>query len=351
MMLGSLMLPAQQLTPHACDLKTPGETMKPNIILYKALPADDLLAKLEKHFTVTRVEGLSPQTVRQYSDAFAQAEGLIGSAGTVDSLLLDKMPKLRACSTLSAGYNTFDVDALTRRGIPLMHTPDALTETVADTLMLLALTTARRALEVAERVKKGEWTGSIGSDWFGIDVHHKTMGIIGMGRIGMALAQRAHFGFSMPILYNARHPHPEAEARYNARYCKLDELLAEADFVCLILPLTDQTRHMIGTPQLAQMKPTAILINGARGPVLDEQALISALKAGKIRAAGLDVFEHEPLPVDSPLLSLPNVVALPHIGSATAQTRYNMAATGIENLINALNGKLDKNCVNPHVNR
>lgn len=323
--------------------------MKKNVILYKPLPADDLLTRLEDHFTVTRVAGLSPETVAQHADAFAQAEGLIGSGAKVDDALLAKMPKLRACSTVSAGYNTFDVEALTRRGIPLMHTPDALTETVADTLMTLVLTTARRAVEVAERVKKGEWTASITPDWFGVDVHHKTLGIVGMGRIGMALAQRAHFGFSMPILYNARHQHPEAEARFNARWCSLDDLLAEADFVCLVLPLTNETHHLISRAELAKMKPTAMIINGGRGPVLDEAALIAALKTGQIHGAGLDVFEHEPLPVDSPLLSMSNVVAFPHIGSATAQTRYNMAATGIDNLINALKGKLEKNCVNPQV--
>ncbi len=323
--------------------------MKDHVILYKPLPADDLLTRLEAHFTVTQVNGLSPDTVAQHAEAFANAQGMIGSGGKVDEALLAKMPKLRACSTISAGYNTFDVQALTRRGIPLMHTPDALTETVADTLMTLVLATARRAVDVAERVKKGEWTGSITPDWFGTDVHHKTMGIVGMGRIGMALAQRAHLGFSMPILYNARRQHPEAEARFNARLCSLDDLLAEADFVCLVLPLTDETHHLISRAQLAKMKPTAIIINGGRGPVLDEQALIEALKAGEIHGAGLDVFEHEPLAVDSPLLGMPNVVAFPHIGSATAQTRYDMAATGVENLINAMKGKLEKNCVNPKV--
>lgn len=323
--------------------------MKDNIILYKPLPASDLLTRLEEHFNVTQIDGLSPETVAQHAKAFASAAGLIGSGGKVDGALLDKMPTLRACSTISAGYNTFDVEALTQRGIALMHTPDALTETVADTLMTLVLATARRAVEVAERVKKGEWTGSITPDWYGVDVHHKTMGIIGMGRIGMALAQRAHFGFSMPILYNARRQHPEAETSFNARRCSLDDLLAESDFVCLVLPLTDETHHLISSEQLSKMKPTAILINGGRGPVLDEAALIEALQAGQIHGAGLDVFEHEPLAADSPLLRMPNVVAFPHIGSATAQTRYDMAATGVENLINALNGKLEKNCVNPKV--
>ena len=322
--------------------------MKPSIILYKAMP-DDLQKRLEDHFTVTRVPNLHPETVQQHAEAFASAEGLLGSSEKVDAALLEKMPKLRATSTISVGYDNFDVDALNDRKILLMHTPTVLTETVADTMMALVLSTARRVVEVAERVKAGEWTKGIGPDWFGIDVHHKTLGIVGMGRIGLALAQRAHFGFGMPILYNARRHHTEAEERFSARYCELDTLLEEADFVCLVLPLTDETHHMIGADQFARMKSSAIFINAGRGPVVDEKALIAALKNRDIHAAGLDVFEQEPLPVDSELLSLPNVVALPHIGSATHETRYNMAACAVDNLIDALNGKVEKNCVNPQI--
>ncbi|MBW4210204.1 glyoxylate/hydroxypyruvate reductase GhrB [Enterobacter asburiae] len=324
--------------------------MKPSVILYKALP-EDLQKRLEEHFTVTQVKNLSPETVAQHADAFASAEGLLGSSEKVDVALLEKMPKLRATSTVSVGYDNFDVDALNARKILLMHTPHALTETVADTLMALVLATARRVVEVAGRVKAGEWTKSIGPDWFGVDVHGKTLGIVGMGRIGLALAQRAHFGFNMPILYNARRHHGEAEERFNARYCELDTLLQEADFVCLVLPLTDETRHLIGKEAFKKMKQSAIFINAGRGPVVDEKALIEALQNGEIHAAGLDVFEQEPLPVDSPLLSLPNVVALPHIGSATHETRYSMAATAVDNLIAALSGKVEINCVNPQVQR
>ncbi|APG20458.1 bifunctional glyoxylate/hydroxypyruvate reductase B [Kosakonia radicincitans DSM 16656] len=322
--------------------------MKPSIILYKALP-DDLQQRLAEHFTVTQVANLKPETVQQHAEAFATAQGLLGSSEKVDAALLEKMPQLRATSTVSVGYDNFDVDALNARKILLMHTPTVLTETVADTIMALVLSSARRVVEVAGRVKAGEWTSGIGADWFGIDVHHKTMGIIGMGRIGLALAQRAHFGFGMPILYNARRHHAEAEARFQARYCDLDTLLQESDFVCLVLPLTEETHHLIGKAQFEMMKKSAIFINAGRGPVVDENALVEALQNGEIHAAGLDVFEKEPLPVDSPLLSLPNVVALPHIGSATHETRYNMAACAVDNLIDALNGKVEKNCVNPQV--
>ncbi|CNF33275.1 TPA: glyoxylate/hydroxypyruvate reductase GhrB [Yersinia enterocolitica] len=322
--------------------------MKPSIVLYKSIPAD-LHQRLEQHFTVNSFEGLSSDNQPELLSALQQAEGLIGSGGKIDQAFLERAPKLRAASTISVGYDNFDVDALSQRGIALMHTPTVLTETVADTMMALVLSSARRVVELAERVKAGEWQDSIGDDWFGVDVHHKTIGILGMGRIGMALAQRAHFGFSMPVLYTSRRPHEAAEKRFGARRCSLDTLLAEVDFLCITLPMTEQTYHMIGPEQLAKMKSSAILINAGRGPVVDEQALIAALQDGTIHAAGLDVFEQEPLPVESPLLKLPNVVAVPHIGSATHETRYNMAACAVDNLIAALTGTVTENCVNPQV--
>lgn len=322
--------------------------MKPSIVLYKKLPAA-LRERLEQHFTVHAFNGLNPDNADAFKQALQQAEGIIGSGGKVDAAFLQQAPKLRAASTVSVGYDNFDVDALNARNIVLMHTPTVLTETVADTIMSLVLATARRVVEVAERVKAGEWQGSIGPDWFGVDVHHKTLGVLGMGRIGLALAQRAHFGFGMPILYNARRPHQEAEQRFGARHCDLDTLLAESDFVCITLPLTEQTFHLIGRDQLAKMKQSGILINAGRGPVVDEQALIEALQNGTIHAAGLDVFEKEPLPASSPLLKMPNVVALPHIGSATHETRYGMAECAVDNLIAALTGTVTENCVNPQV--
>ncbi|MEG3129025.1 glyoxylate/hydroxypyruvate reductase GhrB [Pantoea cypripedii] len=325
--------------------------MKPAVIVYKgqkSLP-EELYAKLDAHFTVTEVNDISPETVNQYAAQFQQAQGLLGSGGKVNADLLAKMPALRACSTISVGYDNFDVAALNQRGVVLMHTPTVLTETVADTMMALVLSSARRVTELDAWVKAGQWQKSIGPEKYGIDVHHKTLGILGMGRIGLALAQRAHFGFGMKILYNARRQHSEAETRFGARACDLETLLKESDFVCISLPLTEQTHHMISTAQLKMMKPSAILINAGRGPVVDEQALITALQDGTIHAAGLDVFEQEPVPADSALLKLPNVVTLPHIGSATHETRYGMLSDAVDNLIAALTGKIEKNCVNPEV--
>ncbi|CAI1071644.1 Glyoxylate/hydroxypyruvate reductase B [Serratia fonticola] len=321
--------------------------MKPAIVLYKSIPAD-LRAKLDQHFTVHAFDGLQLDNAA-FDQALQQAEGILGSGGKIDEAFLQRAPKLRAASTVSVGYDNFDVETLNAHRVLLMHTPTVLTETVADTIMSLVLATARRVVEVAERVKAGEWQGSIGPDWYGVDVHHKTIGILGMGRIGLALAQRAHFGFGMPVLYNARRTHEEAEQRFNARRCDLDTLLAESDFLCITLPLTEQTFHLLGREQLAMMKQSGILINAGRGPVVDEQALIEALQDGTIHAAGLDVFEQEPVAVDSPLLKMANVVALPHIGSATHETRYGMAECAVDNLIAALTGTVTENCVNPQL--
>ncbi|MDR3433311.1 MAG: glyoxylate/hydroxypyruvate reductase GhrB [Rouxiella aceris] len=322
--------------------------MKPSIVLYKPLSAD-LHQRLEQHYSVVEFDGINADNRDRVFAALQQAEGLLGSGGPINKELLDHAPRLRGVSTASAGYDSFDVAELTRRGIPLLNAPAALTDTVADLVLGLMLATARRIEDLSTRVKAGEWQSNATADWFGIDVHHKTLGIVGMGRIGMAVAQRAHFGFDMPILYNARSQHKDAETRFAARHCDLDTLLQESDFVCVILPLSDQTFHLIGKEQFAKMKSTGILISAGRGPVIDEQALITALQNGEIYGAGLDVYEKEPLAKDSALLSLPNVVTLPHVGSATAQTRYDMDAAAVENLIAALSGDIKDFCVNPQV--
>ena len=320
--------------------------MKPNVVLYRKIP-DDLLAKLQEQCQVTFFDGINADNRAAFIKALAEAEGVIGVGVKFTDEVLAAAPKLRAASTISVGYDDFDLAKLSARSIALMHTPGVLTETTADTIFTLVLCAARRITELADKVKNGEWQGSIGPDWYGSNVHGKTIGILGMGRIGYAVAKRAHFGFDMNVIYYNRSAKPEAEQQLNARRCSLDEVLAEADFVCNVLPLMPETRHIINRESLAKMKPSAFFINGGRGASVDEAALVDALKSGVIKGAGLDVFETEPLPVSSELLSLPNVVALPHIGSATHETRYEMSKMAVENLLAALSGDHSKNCVNP----
>ncbi len=319
--------------------------MKPTVILYSDLPAQ-LLEKLHQHTTLLKVKDLSPCTVEHHAEAFKRAEGLMGSGCKVTRALLDKMPALRVCSTISAGYDNFDLQALTERKILLTHTPSALTETVADAMMALVLATARHIPAMDHWVKTGGWQHHPQDLPLAMDVHHKTMGIIGMGRIGLALAKRAHHGFGMDILYHSRSQHSDAEQDVKATYCDLDSLLNRSDFVCLVLPLSAETHHFISHQQLSLMKPSAILINAGRGAVVDQTALIGALQSKRIYGAGLDVYEQEPLSADSMLTSLPNVVTLPHIGSATHETRYAMKCDALENLLQGLNGNLQINRVN-----
>ena len=222
-----------------------------------------------------------------------------------------------------------------------------MTESTADVALTLMLCTARRAIEMSTLIREGKWEKSITPAQFGVDVHGKRLGIVGLGRIGTAVAKRGHHGFGMQVLYNANSRKPEQEASMGAQYRDLPALLAESDFVVLTVPLSDATKGLIGKAELAMMKPTGILINIARGPVVDEAALIEALQARRIGGAGLDVFEHEPLPGTSPLASLSNVVALPHIGSATQETRDRMARDAASNLIEGLAGRRPTDLVNP----
>ncbi|MEA9389259.1 NAD(P)-dependent oxidoreductase [Acerihabitans sp. TG2] len=320
--------------------------MKPNVVLYKKIPTDQVV-RLQHAFNLSQFDGMTADNHREVLAALAQADGMIGASHPIGASLLDAAPQLRAISTISVGYDQFSVPDLTRRGIALMHTPGVLTETTADTIFTLILTSARRVVELAELVKQGKWQHSIGEEYYGTDVNGKTIGILGMGRIGYAVAKRAFLGFGMPVIYYNDVANPQAETLLHAQRRSMDQVLAEADFVCVVLPLLPETEKLIGYAQLRKMKSSAILINGSRGKIVHETELIQALREGVIRAAGLDVFEHEPLPANSPLLTLPNVVALPHIGSATHETRHAMVACAVDNLIAALAGNVTANCVNP----
>ena len=318
--------------------------MKHRIVVYRTLPAD-VAALLRERADVVEVDANEPGAL---AAALRDADGAVGASVVIEPAMLEGS-RVKALSTISVGFDAFDVADLTRRGIVLAHTPDVLTESTADTVFALILASARRVVELAEWVKAGQWKASLGPAGYGVDVQGKTLGIVGLGRIGGAVGRRAALGFNMRVLYTNRSPNPHAEQQYGARRVDLDELLASSDFVCVQVPLTADTHHLIGAAELKKMKKSAILINASRGATVDEAALIDALASGTIHGAGLDVFETEPLPADSPLLAMKNVVALPHIGSATHETRHAMARCAAENLLAALDGTLTGNIVNPEV--
>ena len=278
--------------------------------------------------------------------ALATAHGLIGSSVKLGAADLADAPNLEVISSISVGVDNYDLPDLQRRGITLCHTPGVLTETTADTVFSLIMATSRRLVELANHVREGRWTKNIGEDLFGSDVHGKTLAVIGFGRIGQAVARRAALGFGMPVLYvNDALADVPALAGCITRVT-LDEALAGADIVALTLPLTDETRGLMGAREFALMKHGAIFVNGARGPIVQEPALLDALNSGHLRAAGLDVFATEPLPLDSPLRTHPRVTALPHIGSATHETRRAMAELATTSLLQALAGERPANAMN-----
>ena len=268
----------------------------------------------------------------------------------VDAELLDAAgPGLKVVSNYAVGYDNINVPEATARGIPVGNTPGVLTETTADLAFALLLAAARRIAEGAEYVRAGHWHTWKPSLYLGYDVHGATLGIIGMGRIGQAVARRAT-GFDMKITYFDPYCDPDKAPFVDVGLrCELDELLAESDFVTLHVPLTDETEHMINARTLAKMKPTAILINAARGPIVDTDALYDALSARQIAYAALDVTDPEPLPGDHKLLTLDNCLVVPHIGSASHATRTRMAVLAAENLLAGLQGERLPHCVNPEV--
>jgi len=273
------------------------------------------------------------------------SEGLFINGERINQELLDSAPKLRVVSNNSVGYNNFDLGAMRSRGIIGTNTPSVLDDTVADLVLGLMLATARRISELDRYVKAGQWRGIIGDEQFGTDVHHTTIGIIGMGRIGECIAERAKFGFKMHVLYCNRNQRVEAEERVGVEHCSMEQLLQESDFVVLMTPLTPQTVNIMSDREFSLMKRSAIFINASRGETVNENALIKVLDEGKIRGAGLDVYSKEPIEPNNPLLKMQNVITIPHIGSATAKTRFDMAMLAAQNLVEALLGKEPTNLV------
>ncbi|NWA23471.1 D-glycerate dehydrogenase [Pseudomonas gingeri] len=284
----------------------------------------------------------------QFDEALPHAHGLIGVGRKLGRAQLENAGKLEVVSSVSVGYDNYDLAYFNERGIMLTNTPDVLTESTADLGFALLMSSARRVAELDAWTKAGQWQASVGPALFGGDVHGKTLGIVGMGNIGAAVARRGHLGFNMPILYSGNSRKPDLEQQLGAQFRSLDALLAESDFVVLVVPLSDKTRHLISHRELGLMKSDAILINISRGPVVDEAALIQALQNGTLRGAGLDVYEKEPL-AESPLFQLKNAVTLPHIGSATHETREAMANRALANLRSALLGERPRDLVNPQV--
>jgi len=264
----------------------------------------------------------------------------------IDDELLDAAPRLKVVSQMAVGFDNIDVPACTRRGIPVGNTPGVLTETTADFTWALLMTAARRIVEGVEYVRAGHWVTWGPMLLMGPDLYGATLGIVGMGRIGQAVARRAT-GFGMRILYSDAQPIPDAEKEFGAVYVSMEQLLAESDFVTLHVNLTPQTYHLIDAAALKAMKPSAILVNAARGGVVDHDALVEALRSGEIAYAALDVTEPEPLPADHPLVHLPNCIVVPHIASASIATRTKMATMAAENLLAGVRGEPLPNCVNP----
>lgn len=322
--------------------------MKPGILVTREV-FDETLQFLAQHCEVDSNQNDVPLTAASLAQRIADRDGVMCClTDRIDGALLEAAPKLRVVANIAVGYNNIDVPACSARRVMVTNTPGVLDDSTADLAWALMLATARRLTEVESYIRGGEWTGWRLKQWLGVDVHHATLGIVGMGRIGQAIARRAT-GFEMKVLYHNRKPvAKDIEQRLNARYVSMNDLLAQSDFVILQVPYSPETHHLIGAGELKSMKRTAILINSTRGGVVDDAALIEALKAGVLRGAGLDVFENEPK-LNPGFLELKNVVLAPHIGSSTEATRRAMAMTAAKNLVAALHGETPPNLVNPQV--
>jgi len=320
--------------------------MLPRVLLTHTLP-EDWIASLKGR--VRAIAGPLDATylAPELEEHLSQAEGLFCLLTIpVRKELLERMPKLRVVSNMAVGVDNIDVPACTRRGIPVGNTPGVLTDATADLTMAILLSAARRLSEAARDAREGRWQTWSPTGWLGADLCAATLGIIGMGKIGRAVAERAR-GFGMRIVYTDTALRPNSEAEF----MPLDRLLRQSDFVSLHCPLTSETRGLINESALQKMKPTAILVNAARGPVVDTAALVRALREGWIAAAALDVTDPEPLQPEHPLYSLPNCLIVPHIGSATRGARKRMAEMACENLLAGLEGRQLPYCVNPEVNK
>lgn len=322
---------------------------KPKILVARAI-FPEVIARLQAHF---EVEANLADEVWSKADFMGRLQGKQGvlTTGTerIDAETLAVAPQLRICANMAVGYNNFDIDAMTAAGVLATNTPDVLTETTADFGFALLMATARRITESEHFLRAGQWTRWRYDMFAGADVHGTTLGILGMGRIGQGIARRGAHGFGMKVIYHNRSRLDAAlEADCQARYVSKQDLLKNADHLVLVLPYSPAAHHSIGAAELAQMKPTATLVNIARGGIVDDGALAQALRNQTIAAAGLDVFEGEPQ-VHPDLLQLSNVVLTPHIASASLPTRLAMARLAADNLIEFFKGNRPPTPLNPAV--
>jgi len=322
--------------------------VKPRILVTRAT-FDDVLAQLRDRFEVEdNQKDDTPWRGEELRRRLADKDGVLSTGSDrIDAAALDGAPRLKAVCNVAVGYNNIDLAACSERSIVATNTPEVLDDTTADTTWALLMAAARRITEAERWLRAGNWKEGWRYDrLLGQDVHHATLGIVGMGRIGQAIARRAK-GFSMRILYhNRKRVSKSIERALGARHVSFERLLKESDFVSLNLPYTPESHHLIGAGQLALMKPTAVIVNAARGGVIDDAALVQALRERRIAAAGLDVFEGEPK-LNPGFLELDNVAMIPHIGSATRATRMKMNLLAVKNLVSALSGKRPPCLLNP----
>lgn len=321
--------------------------MKAQVLVTRAV-FPEVIEKLQTHFALDYHAADEPLPPAALAARLAGKQGAITMLiDRIDSAVLAGATSLKAVANVAVGYNNFDLPAMTRAGVMATNTPEVLDDTTADLAWALILTCGRRILGADQWLRAGQWQGwKFHDTWSGTDVHHATLGILGMGRIGRAVARRAA-GFSMRVIYHNRHRLPEEQAA-GAAWVEKETLLREADFLVLLVPYSPATHHLIGAAEITAMKPSAYLINVARGGIVDDEALIAALQQRQIAGAGLDVFENEPA-LDRRFCALDNVVLTPHVGSSTRATRLAMAMLAADNLIAALSGQRPPNLLNPEV--
>ena len=320
--------------------------MRKKVVVFSQIEPE-ILTRLEAHYEVVQINPKLGDVNAQILAAVPDADGMIGAGRALNESNLAAATKLKIISSVSVGYDNYDLDYLNSRHIWLANTPHVLTETTADLAFTLLMSAARQVPALDRWTKSGQWKRTVADAQFGQDIFGKTLGIIGLGNIGTAIARRGFYGFNMSIFYHNRHEKIKLAQALNAQYRSLDALLQQSDFVVVAVDLNQDSNALMAAKEFAQMQKHAVFVNIARGSVVDEQALIEALKQKQIFAAGLDVYQQEPLQ-QSELFDLDNVVTLPHVGSATAETRQKMAELAYRNLVDALEDRMPRDLINPY---